>query len=112
MERLTPRDQLLGQGALPRTTDHARLLLRRAQAGLAALAVVTALAVGIAAGATVPSGHPVATGLLTAAATLLICMAVLAVAGAVWRSRLAARDSRDWDSSWARVEPLWSRDPD
>jgi hypothetical protein len=112
VERLTPRDQSLGKGALPRTTDHARMLLRRAQIALAAVAVVIAVAVGIAAGASVPSGQPLTTGVLTAGATLLICATVLAVAGAVWRSRLAARDSRDWDRDWARVEPRWSGNQD
>ncbi len=34
---------------------------------------------------------------------------VLALTGAIWRSRLAARDDRRLVREWARVEPVWSR---
>ena len=45
----TPCNRHRRRGPLPRSTDYARLLLRRAQLALAALAVPVAVAVGIAA---------------------------------------------------------------
>ena len=50
----TPCNRHRRRGPLPRSTDYARLLLRRAQLALAALAVPVAVAVGIAATGTQP----------------------------------------------------------
>ncbi|WP_219413858.1 hypothetical protein [Pseudonocardia nigra] len=47
-------------------------------------------------------------GLQVGVATALGGWAVVFAAGAVWRSRLAARDSAAWATEWARVEPVWS----
>jgi hypothetical protein len=46
--------------------------------------------------------------LLVGLITLFLCWAVLLLAGAIWRYRLAVRDYRDWTDGWARVEPRWS----
>lgn len=184
MEGLTPRPPN-SSAVLLRATDHARALLRRAQFLLAVLAVLVAVAIGLLAGASRPSGTapqpgtvraellepahgaevavagatvpvaarwtdpsgevrtgtvtapaglpagaevdvaldrggavvapppavagPIATGLVAGTGTLVACWVLLAVAGGVWRSRLAARDRRDLAREWARVEPVWSR---
>lgn len=165
-----------------RTTDHARRIVRRAQALLGALAVVIAVPVGVAAAqpqpgpregvvtvaaeplepgpapevavadatvstsarwstpdgavhtgtpwakaglapgavratevdaagqAVAPGSHVIEplNGLLAGVVTLLTCWALLAVAVATGRARLAARDARRWAADWARIEPTWS----
>ncbi len=58
--------------------------------------------------ADVPSGDRASTGVLAAVITMLSCWALLAMAGAVWRSRLDARDRAEWERAWSRVEPDWS----
>lgn len=162
----------MNSGVAPtRTTDTARLLLRRAQLALAAFAVVVAVPVGLLVGLGVPvvaegttpasAGTAIATtdrapisfevapdrattvvpaawttpvqdtgstvteppvskpadiapqdrtstGVLAAVVTMLSCWALLALAGAVWRARLDARDSAEWERGWSRVEPDWS----
>jgi hypothetical protein len=184
VEGLTPRPPN-SPVALLRATDHARVLLRRAELLLALLAVLIAVPVGVLAataraaapepgpataraellepahspevavtgalvpvaaqwidprgelrsgtvrapaglpaGASVavaldgsgalaepspPIAGPAATGLAAGAGVLVICWTVLALAGAIWRSRLAARDDRRLAREWARVEPVWSR---
>jgi len=55
-----------------------------------------------------PVAGPVATGVVAATATLVVCWSALAVAGAVWRARLTARAQRGLAREWARVEPIWS----
>lgn len=47
-------------------------------------------------------------GLFVLLLTLFPCWAILLVAGAIWRHRLAVCDDRDWAEGWARVEPRWS----
>ncbi|MCO1656914.1 Rv1733c family protein [Pseudonocardia humida] len=83
----------------------------RAPAGLPAGASVTVALDD--SGAIVPPPPPVAgptaTGLAAGLGTLAICWSVLALAGAIWRARLAARDNRALTREWARVEPVWSR---
>ncbi len=91
-----------------RATDHARLVLRRAQLALGALAVLIGTTVGALAGASAPAA-PLATGLTVCAGTVAACWALLRLAGSVWRRRLADRDSQDWGREWALVEPVWSR---
>jgi hypothetical protein len=91
-----------------RVTDHARLVLRRVQLALGALAVLIGTAAGALAGASAPAA-PLATGLTVCAGTVAVCWALLGLAGAVCRRRLADRDSRDWGREWALVEPVWSR---
>jgi hypothetical protein len=92
------------------------MLLRRAQICLAVLAAMIAVAVGLGAGvSSVPAAgrlEPVLAGVLAGTATLAICSTLLAVAGAVWRSRLAARDGDGWADEWARVGPRWRRSTD
>lgn len=100
-------------------TDRARRLIARAEAVLAVLAVVVAVAVGL----IVAQGPPRAptaittgtvfdtaagTGLLAGAVTLAVCWVLLALLGGRWRAGLADRDTLDWTSGWARVEPGWS----
>lgn len=63
----TPCNRHRRRGPLPRSTDYARLLLRRAQLALAALAVPVAVAVGIAATGTQPDA-----GVATTAGTQMI----------------------------------------
>lgn len=84
--------------------------------------VGAAPAPGLAAAAPVVSGpfgpvptagvRPVAAGLAAGVLTVAICWMLLLVANGVWRSRLAAADSRAWTTEWTRIEPLWSRRAD
>jgi hypothetical protein len=84
-------------------------VLRRAEQLLAALAVLIAVPVGLLAAAAAPAPSPVATGVIAGLGTLAACWSLLGLAGALWRSRLAARDARETAREWARVEPFWSR---
>lgn len=154
----TPGDRRGQESPSLRTTDFARVLLRRAELALAALAVPVALAVGVVvAGTERPMSAPVVSeqvalratsevvgrveptpatpnrdsasgsaqhladeiavvhrpleGTLAGLAALSTCWLLLGTAGTIWRRRLDARDLRDWDDNWARVEPLWSDRP-
>ncbi|WP_214407931.1 hypothetical protein [Pseudonocardia lacus] len=118
MEGLTPRPPN-SSAALLRATDHARVLLRRAQVLLAVFAVLVAVAIGLLAAASraaAPPAHlgavveppPTAAGLVAGIGTLAVCWGLLALAGAIWRARLAAHDRRALAREWARVEPVWS----
>lgn len=77
---------------------------------LAGLAVVAAVAVGVAATLTQPmtSHDPQLVGLLVALAVLLTCWTLLGVAVACCGRYLAAQDRSRWSADWARVEPVWS----
>ena len=119
MDASTPRDRYRQPAPLVRATDEARRLIRRAQLALAAAALAAAVPVAMIvaeqaaerqSAALIPaaSADPLLTGVLAGLTTLFACWGLLAVAGSVWRARLAARDRRDWAADWARVEPSWS----
>lgn len=79
-------------------------------AGLARGSVVTAPmdAAGELVDQVLGTEAPWVTGLLAGVGTLLSCWGLLAGVCALWRSRLALRDSLDWAAGWAHVEPRWS----
>jgi hypothetical protein len=103
-----PRPRQCRCGPPARPTDDVRSLLYRTHVHLGVMAVVMAVAVGVAAAATTVVGDPFARGLLAGLGTLAGCWGLLGVGVAVVRARLDARDHRCWDDDWARVEPLWS----
>jgi hypothetical protein len=81
-----------------------------AAAGLAGLAVVVAVACGLAATLTRPAADPdpQLVGVIVAGSVLLVCAALLGIWFRCWQRRLTATDRRRWAADWARVEPDWT----
>jgi hypothetical protein len=100
-----PGDDGWPAAALQRRAAHAELL-RRAELALAVLAVAVGVVIGtLAAVTTAPgSGDPRLAGTFAGAGTVGCCWALLILAGALWRRRLATSAATDR----ARLEPPWS----
>ena len=98
---------------LARPTDQARRVLQLAESLLAGLAVVVAVAVGVAATLTRPATDhdPQLTGVLVAVAVLVICWGLLGVGVACCSRYLATTDRLRWAADWSRVEPDWTGRP-